>query len=332
MSLPKRVLVTGGAGYVGSRLVPKLLNAGIGVNVLDLYLYGHEPLADVRENGLLREVVGDLRDTAAVADALSGCDAVVHLACISNDPSFELDPQLGRSINFDAFRPLVQAAKENGVTRFIYASSSSVYGLKDEPDVTEDMSLEPLTDYSKFKALCEDVLQEEREDGFTTLILRPATVCGYAPRLRLDLTVNILTNHAVNNGKIRVFGGSQLRPNIHIDDMTDLYLHCLQAPPERIDGKTYNAGYENRSVMDIAEMVRGVVGSSVDIAVEPTDDLRSYHISSALIGSELGFRPRHTIPDAAEGLIEAFAAGAVEAPMTNSKLYNIRTMQELNLR
>lgn len=332
MTATKRVLVTGGAGYVGSRLVPKLLAAGIGVNVLDLYLYGHEPLASVRDNPLLREIEGDLRNSAAVANALSGCDAVIHLACISNDPSFELDPQLGRSINFDAFRPLVQAAKKSGVTRFIYASSSSVYGLKEELDVTEDMSLEPLTDYSKFKALCEDVLSEEREDGFTTLILRPATVCGYAPRLRLDLTVNILTNHAVNNGKIRVFGGSQLRPNIHIDDMTDLYLHCLQASPDRIDGKTYNAGYENRSVMDIAEMVRGVVGSSVDIAVEPTDDLRSYHISSALIGSELGFQPRHTIPDAVAGLTEAFTQKVVPNAMDDSRYYNIQTMQEVELR
>ncbi len=332
MSAPNRVLVTGGAGYVGSRLVPKLLTAGIGVNVLDLYLYGHEPLASVRDNPSLREIVGDLRNPEAVADALSGCDAVIHLACISNDPSFELDPQLGRSINFDAFRPLVQAAKKSGVTRFVYASSSSVYGLKSEPDVTEDMPLEPLTDYSKYKALCEDVLNEEREDGFATLILRPATVCGYAPRLRLDLTVNILTNHAVNNGKIRVFGGSQLRPNIHIEDMTDLYIHCLQETTDRIDGKVFNAGYENRSVMDIADMVRGVVGNSVDIAVEPTDDLRSYHISSALIESELGFQPQHTIPGAASGLVEAFAAGSVKDPMTNPKLYNIKTMQELDLR
>jgi len=263
---------------------------------------------------------------------LSNCDAVIHLACISNDPSFELDPQLGRSINYDAFRPLVQAAKKSGVTRFIYASSSSVYGLKDEPDVTEDMPLEPLTDYSKFKALCEDVLNEEREDGFTTVILRPATVCGYAPRLRLDLTVNILTTHAVNNGKIRVFGGSQLRPNIHIEDMTDLYLHCLQASPDRIDGKTYNAGYENRSVMDIAEMVRGVVGSSVDIAVEPTDDLRSYHVSSARIRDELGFTARHTIPMAVQSLATAFEAGHITDPMTNPAYYNIKTMQAVDLR
>ena len=209
------VLVTGGAGYVGSMLVPKLLAAGHKVSVLDLYMYGDDIFADLRGNPNLREVKGDLRDPKAVERALKGCDAVIHLACISNDPSFELNPDLGKSINFDCFRPLVQASKKEGVRRFIYASSSSVYGIKDEPEVTEDLSLVPLTDYSKYKALCEQVLTEERAPGFTTLILRPATVCGYAKRLRLDLTVNILTNHAVNNGKITVFGGSQKRPNIN---------------------------------------------------------------------------------------------------------------------
>jgi nucleoside-diphosphate-sugar epimerase len=277
-------------------------------------------------------VKGDLRSPDTVARALRGCDAVIHLACISNDPSFELDPELGRSINYDAFRPLVQAAKKAGVRRFIYASSSSVYGLKNAPNVTEDMPLEPLTDYSKYKALCEDVLREERTDGFTTLILRPATVCGYAPRLRLDLTVNILTNHAINNGKIRVFGGAQLRPNIHIEDVTDLYVSCLSMPDEHIDGKVFNAGYENRSVMDIAEMVRGVVGSSVDIGVEPTDDLRSYHISSARIEQELGFRPKHTIPVAIDTLASAFGDGRVPGAMTDPRYYNIRTMQEAGLK
>lgn len=331
MSL-SRVLVTGGAGYVGSRLVPKLLDAGYAVTVLDLYLFGDAALAGVHGHANLREVKGDLRDPQAVASALQGCDAVIHLACISNDPSFELDPELGRSINYDAFRPLVRAAKDAGVKRFIYASSSSVYGLKGEPNVTEDMPLEPLTDYSKFKALCEDVLHEERADGFTTLILRPATVCGYAPRLRLDLTVNILTNHAVNNGKIRVFGGSQLRPNIHIEDMTDLYVSCLALHDKQIDGKVFNAGYENRSVMDIAEMVRNVVGSSVGLAVEPTDDLRSYHISSARIEQELGFRPKHTIPLAIENLAEAFTDGRIPDAMTDPRYYNIRTMQEAGLR
>src|SRR5882672_5479217 len=211
----KRVMVTGGAGYVGSSLVPKLLDAGYAVSVLDLYLYGDDLFKDLRGNPGLREVKGDLRDPESVARALEGADAVIHLACISNDPSFDLDPSLGKSINFDCFRPLVKASKDAGVKRFIYASSSSVYGIKQDPSVTEDLPLQPLTDYSKFKAMCEEVLEDEREAGFTTVTLRPATVCGYAPRLRLDLTVNILTSLAVNKGQITVFGGDQLRPNIH---------------------------------------------------------------------------------------------------------------------
>ena len=281
------VLVTGGAGYVGSALIPKLLKAGHSVTVLDLYIYG-DVFADLKHNPNLREVKGDLRDTAVVARAMHGCDAVIHLACISNDPSFELNPKLGKSINYDAFRPLVRVAKLEGVRRFIYASSSSVYGIKYDPEVTEDLPLEPLTDYSKFKAMCEDVLVEEQSPGFTTLVIRPATVCGYAPRLRLDLTVNILTNHAINNGKITVFGGAQQRPNINIEDMTDLYVRCLKYEDDAIDGKIFNAGFENHSVAEIAEMVRSSVGSGVEVITQPTDDMRSYHVSSRKIAEELG--------------------------------------------
>ena len=197
-----RVLVTGGAGYVGSVLVPKLLDAGYKVRVLDLYIYGRHVLDIVKDHPNLEQIQGDIRDQALLKRVLPGCDAVLHLACISNDPSFELNPELGKSINYDAFGPLVDVAKDSGVRRFIYASSSSVYGLKDEPNVTEELDLRPLTDYSKYKAMCEEVLLAKREPGFVPLILRPATVCGYSPRLRLDLTVNILTNHAVNNKKI----------------------------------------------------------------------------------------------------------------------------------
>lgn len=324
------VLVTGGAGYVGSALVPRLLAAGHTVTVLDLYLYGdvHAPL---RPHPRLREVKGDLRDPAAVADALTGCDAVIHLACISNDPSFDLDPDLGRSINYDCFRPLVRAAKAAGVRRFIYASSSSVYGIKDEPDVTEDLPLDPLTDYSRFKALCEKVLEEEREPGFTTLTIRPATVCGYAPRLRLDLSVNILTNHAITNGVIKVFGGSQKRPNLHVDDMVALYLAALQWDDAAIDGKIYNVGYENHTIMEIAEMVRDVIGPATRIVVTPTDDLRSYHISSDKIRRELGFVPRHTLVDAITGLKAAFDAGRVPDSMNDPRWYNIKMMQRIGL-
>ena len=331
MNEERRILVTGGAGYVGSVLVPKLLAAGFPVTVLDLYMFGESVLSEVRDNPLLREVKGDIRNRAILEAALKDCWGVIHLACISNDPSFELNPTLGKSINYDAFRPLVRLAKRQGVRRFIYASSSSVYGIKQTPDVTEDLPLEPITDYSRFKALCEDVLAEERESGFTTLTLRPATVCGYSRRLRLDLTVNILTNHAINNGRIRVFGGSQRRPNIHIEDMTDLYAKCLFLPAEKIDGGIYNAGYENHRVIEIAETVRDVIGSRVEIAVEDTDDLRSYHISSRKIADELGFVPSRDISTAVDDLNRAFENGLVPEAMNADRYYNIKTMQNLGL-
>lgn len=328
----KKILVTGGAGYVGSVLVPKLLSAGYEVTVLDLYLYGDHVFDDIPNTKKLREVKGDIRDAEAVRAALVGCDAVIHLACISNDPSFELNPDLGRSINFDCFRPLVKASKAAGVKRFIYASSSSVYGVKSTSNVTEDLELEPLTDYSKFKALCEEVLEDEREPGFTTMTLRPATVCGYSPRMRLDLTVNILTNHAVNRGGVTVFGGDQLRPNIHIEDMTDLYLQSLCWENEKIDGSIYNVGYENHSVMQIATMVRDVIGEHIQIERTKTDDNRSYHISSDKIARELGFSPKHTIADAIRDLHRAFEQGRIPDPLHEPRYYNIKRMQGVQLR
>jgi nucleoside-diphosphate-sugar epimerase len=263
---------------------------------------------------------------------MRGCDAVIHLACISNDPSFELDPGLGKSINYDAFFLLVDAARDAGVRRFIYASSSSVYGIKNEPNVTEDLPLEPLTDYSRYKAMCEDVLLARRAPGFETVIFRPATVCGYSPRLRLDLTVNILTNHAVHNRAIKVFGGQQMRPNIHIEDMTDLYVQALAWPAAKVDGAIYNVGYENHRVNEIATMVRQVVGDDVRIVTTPTDDNRSYHISSARIKAALGFEARHTIADAAHDLVQAMGAGKVPGAMSADHYYNIKLMQRVKLR
>ena len=327
----KTVLVTGGAGYVGSALIPKLLEAGHRVKVIDLYIYGDHIFDDFKDNPNLEQIKGDIRDAALLKRILPGCDAVIHLACISNDPSFELNPALGKSINFDAFGPLVDISKASRVQRFIYASSSSVYGVKSTPNVTEDLPLEPLTDYSKFKAMCEDVLLKARRPGFTALVLRPATVCGYAPRLRLDLTVNILTNHALNNRKITVFGGKQMRPNIHMDDVCDLYLQSLVWPDEKIDGKIFNAGYENHTVMQLAEAVKKVVGGDLEIIVQSTEDNRSYHISSEKIKKELGFAPKRTIEDAVRDLVAAFKAGKVPNSMTDTRYYNIKRMQEVAL-
>jgi len=325
-------MVTGGAGYVGSRLIPKLLDAGYQVSVLDLFLYGEDIFARHRDDPNLTEIKGDLRNPGDVSRALRGCDAVIHLACISNDPSFDLDPGLGKSINYDCFQPLVRASKAAGVRRFIYASSSSVYGIKSDREVTEDLPLEPLTDYSKYKALCEKVLTAEQEPGFVTVTVRPATVCGYAARLRLDLTVNILTNLAVNTNRITVFGGEQLRPNLHVDDMTDLYLMLLDAPDHVVDRKIWNAGYDNLKVREIADMVRNKVGDNVDIVVTPTDDHRSYHVSSQKIRRELGFVPRHTVEDAIVGLKSAFDDGLVPGAMTDDRYYNIKRMQAHRLR
>jgi nucleoside-diphosphate-sugar epimerase len=322
------VYVTGGAGYVGAVLVPKLLAAHYHVRVLDLFIYGEDVLP---KHPNLTAIKGDLRDAKLLQKTIPGADAVIHLACISNDPSFELNPTLGKSINFDAFEPLVKISRDSGVRRFIYASSSSVYGVKKEDKVTEELSLEPLTDYSRFKAMCEEVLAKHYAPGFTCVTVRPATVCGYSPRLRLDLTVNILTNHAINKGRITVFGGEQLRPNLHIEDMTDLYLKLLEAPDNQIDRKVWNAGYHNLKVREIAELVRSVVGKSAEIVTEPTNDNRSYQVSSEKIAREFGFKPRHTVEDAIRDLKGAFAAGKISNPMTDIRYYNIKTMQAVKL-
>lgn len=323
-----QIFVTGGAGYVGAVLVPQLLDAGHMVTVLDLLIYGEDVL-EAHPN--LRVLKGDIRDVDLLKRELNGHDTVIHLACISNDPSFEMNPLLGKSINLDAFRPLVEASKIGGVSRFIYASSSSVYGVKEEPNVHENMSLEPLTDYSKFKADCEKILSEYQDDDFTTVTIRPATVCGYSPRQRLDVVVNILTNLAFHNRKITVFGGSQLRPNIHIQDMVDVYLMLLDAPTEKIAGQIFNAGYENHSVLELAEMVQSVVGDDVALVSTPTDDNRSYHVSSEKIRDILGFEAKHTIRDAAAGLVAAFKAGKLPDSLTDERYFNIKRMQSINL-
>lgn len=324
----KNIMITGGAGYVGSALVPDLLSQGHNVCVLDLCIYGDDVL-DSHPN--LKIIKGDIRDIRAVKNAVEGCDTVIHLACISNDPSFELNPTLGRSINLDAFQPLVEASRAAGVDRFVYASSSSVYGIKDELDVHEGMSLEPLTDYSKFKAECETILAKYQSESFTTVTIRPATVCGFARRQRLDVVVNILSNLAFHNRKIKIFGGAQLRPNINIKDMVGAYNCLLSAEKELVAGKVFNAGFENHSVEKLGEIVVGVVGEDVAVERVTTDDNRSYHVSSKKIAQELGFVPSYDIEDAVKGLVDAFEQGRLSNPMDNPMYVNIKRMQEIDL-
>jgi len=336
--LIRRVLVTGGAGYVGSVLVPRLIEKGYHVGVLDLYMFGQDVLKSLDGHPNLEQIKGDIRDQPLLRQVLTGCDAVIHLACISNDPSFELNPALSRSINYDAFEPLVRISKEQGVSRFIYASTSSVYGISDAENITEEHALLPITDYNKFKGLCEPVLLEQQSRNFTTVVIRPATVCGYSPRQRLDLTVNILSNYAINKRFITVFGGQQKRPNIHMDDLVDLYLMLLEVRDDLIAGQIFNAGYQNHSVMEIAEKVRNVVqdempwSKEVEIVTTPSDDLRSYHISSEKIKRVLGFVPNHTIENAVHDLVTAFNCGKLANPMTDIRYYNIKTMQAIDLK
>lgn len=334
---PQNVLVTGGAGYVGVELVPRLLEGGYRVKVLDLFLFGSDVLDHVKGHPALTVIHGDIRDQALLKRELRGVDTVLHLACISNDPSFELNPNLSKSINFDAFEPLARISKQSGVRRFIYISTSSVYGVSDAPNVTEDHPLIPLTDYNKYKGLCEPVLLQMQSPDFTCVVIRPATICGYSRRLRLDLTVNILTNHAVNKRLITVFGGSQRRPNIHIDDVCDLYTQLLEIPDAKIAGQIFNAGTQNQSVADLSERVRRTVTrempelGEIALTTSPTNDLRSYHISSEKIKRVLGYEPKRTIEDAVVDLCRAFKAGKIPDSLNDLRYFNVKAVQSAQL-
>ena len=325
----KKIIITGGAGYVGSKLVPKLLDLDYEVTVLDLMMYGEGVLPD-HEN--LKKIKGDIRDIDLLQKIIPGNNTIIHLACISNDPSFELNPTLGKSINYDAFEPLVKISIKNGINKFIYASSSSVYGIKKEKNVTEDMKLEPLTDYSRFKGDCERILNSYKSDDFITTTIRPSTVCGYAKRQRLDLVVNILTNHAFHNKEIKVFGGEQLRPNVHIDDMVDSYLAILVADSKKINGEIFNVGFKNQTVNELANDVKEVIGSNVKIIHTESDDNRSYHVSSEKIKDVLKFTTKFTIRDAVADLKNAFEKKYLLNTFNDEFFFNIKRMQSINLK
>ena len=325
----KKIFVTGGAGYVGSALVPALLDKGYFVTVYDLMIYGEDVL---KSSNNLKIIKGDLRDSNLLEKSIKNHDIVIHLACISNDPSFELNPKLGKEINLDAFEPLVKISKNKQIKNFIYASSSSVYGIKKEKMVNEEMKLEPLTDYSKFKVDCEKILLNYQSEDFTTTIIRPATVCGYAPRQRLDLVVNILTNLAYNKREISVFGGEQLRPNIHISDMVRSYLTVIEAPKDLIAGQIFNVGYDNQPVKIIANTVKKVVGADVKLVRLESNDDRSYHISSLKFEKTFKFKSNFTVEDAVKDLLQAFHKNLLPNSLKDEKYFNIKRMQSINLK
>ena len=323
----KNVFLIGGAGYIGTELTNLLINSGYKVTVFDLFIYGDT----LMKNQNLEIIKGDIRDLTFLEKKIKNYENVIHLACISNDPSFDLNPTLGKSINFDPFEGLVKICKDNGVKRFIYASSSSVYGINSDPNVDESFSLKPLTDYSKYKVMCEEILFKYNDKNFICSSIRPATVCGYSKRQRLDLVVNILTNHAYNKGEISVLGGSQLRPNINIKDMCNSYLHMLNVDEKLINGEAFNVGFENHPVEYLAEMVKETLEKQVQIKKLPSNDDRSYHISSEKILKVLNFKPTYSIKEAIVDLKSAFSKNLLIKPLSNEMYYNIKRMNSINL-
>lgn len=323
------VAVIGGAGHVGSALVPHLLDLGHRVRVLDLFWYGDDIFrAHSNHPGLTRHRL-DVRDAGRVAEALRGADAVIHLACISNDASYDLNPAFSRSINLDSFGPVVRAAEGAGVRRFIFASSSSVYGSRSEGDVTESTPTAPMTGYSTCKLECERILLAGTSP-MERVVLRPATVCGYAPRMRFDLTVNLLTAHALVNNRIRIYGGQQFRPHLHIADMVSAYACVLSADRARIDGNIFNVGFQNRTVEDVAFLIRDCLKPrQVEIIHDPHPDIRSYRVNGDKIRRELGFVPRHTVEDAVRSVEQAFQTEHFENPLGADRYHNVRTMQTI---
>lgn len=329
----KSIFVTGGAGYVGSSLVPDLLKKGYKVSVYDIMFFGDQFLP--KNNPNLKIINGDIRDQNNIEKHCKGHDAFVNLACISNDSSFELDQKLSKSINYDAFEPMILATKRAGIKRFIHASTSSVYGVSKEKHVTEDHPLVPLTLYNKYKALTEPFLLKHIDNKFEGVIIRPATICGYAPRLRLDLSVNILTNFAVNKCEIKVFGGDQLRPNLHIKDYCAVIELLLKAEKEKIQKQIFNVGYQNMSINEIAWLVKKVVEKEfpnkkdIKIVKTKTEDNRSYHINSDKIKNLLGFVPKKSVEMAIRDLCEAFKKGLIPNSFESDSYFNVKKLKTI---
>ena len=329
----KKIFITGGAGYVGSCIVPELLNDGYEVTVYDIMYYTDKYLP--KENPKLTIINGDIRDSKKVEEYCKNHDVFLNLACISNDNSFALDEKLSTSINLDAFEPMVIAAKNAGIKRFIYASSSSVYGISNEKDVKEDHPLLPLTLYNKYKGLCEPRLFNHTDENFEGVIFRPATVCGFAPRQRFDLSVNILTNFAVNKGFIKVFGGDQLRPNLHVMDYSDAVKVLIESNSNKIKNEIFNIGYQNLSISEISKLVKKEVEKQypekkeIEIIKESSDDNRSYHINSDKIKNILNFSPTRSIENAVKDLCDAFKLNKFKDSFSEDIYFNINRMKNI---
>jgi nucleoside-diphosphate-sugar epimerase len=307
-----KVFVTGACGYKGSVLVPKLIAAGHQVVAFDIQWFGNF----LQPHPALTVVQGDVRDKDAID--LTGIDAIVHLSSVANDPCGDLDPKLTWEISCLATMQLIDQARRAGIRRFIYASSGSVYGIKDEEQVTEDLELLPISEYNKTK-MCGERIVLSYKDDMVVQIVRPATVCGFSPRMRLDVSVNMLTMQALTKGKITVFGGAQTRPNIHIDDITDLYLFLLDHPEHT---GVYNAGFENISILDIANVVTRHV--KADIVVTPSNDPRSYRVNSDRLLST-GFRPKKSVEDAVVEMIGLYRQGALR---DEERFHNLTWMRK----
>jgi nucleoside-diphosphate-sugar epimerase len=311
-----KILVTGGCGYKGSVLIPHLLGDGHEVVSVDTQWFGNH----LPENPSLTNLNLDIRDTDAIP--LKEVEAIIHLANIANDPAVELNPTLSWEVNVLAGQQLADRAVRAGVKHFIFASSGSVYGVKDEPKVTEDLTLVPISVYNKTKMVAERVFLSYK-DEMQVHCIRPATVCGISPRMRLDVSVNMLSYQALKNGKITVFGGDQTRPNIHIQDIANVYRHFL-AHPEIASG-CYNAGFENISILDIAERVKNKIGA--EIIVSESNDPRSYRQDSSKLLAT-GFQPTHSVADAIAEIADAFAQQALP---DGDECYTVKWMQRLDL-
>ena len=324
----KKIFVTGGAGYVGSELIPFFLKKGYQVTSYDLMIYGNT----LKKHPNLKIIKGDIRNQKLLDKSIVKHDILIHLACISNDPSFELDKKLGKEINLDSFNFLVKSAKKHKVKRFIYASSASVYGVKKQKDVYENASLTPLTDYSRFKIKCEKILNKYSNKKFITTSLRPATLCGCSKRLRLDLAVNLLTNQAFHKKEMTILGGDQLRPNLHIKDMIRAYECIINADENLVNGEAFNVGFQNISIKQISRNIKKIIGKNVNVKKVKSNDNRSYHISSLKIKKKLNFKPIFTISDAITDLKKAFKKKIYKDPLNNQFYFNIKRMQKIGLK